>query len=129
MTIRMIWVSVLFFAAGFSSTLCAERADSIQGIDGALIVVLSNGEAATGQVAAELGASGNSLIHVIAGDAQEVAKINSEVARAGLKGIVSVEALGLTPLPYRDDETTCRKERNCHRRQQRHRRGDRVGFG
>ncbi len=72
MTIRMSWVSVLFFVAGFSSTLCAERADSIQGLDGALIVVISNGEAATGQVAAELGASGNSLIHVIAGDAQEV---------------------------------------------------------
>ena len=78
---------------GLSADLYAKTADTVEGLDGALIVVLSNGEKETGKVAAKLGASGNSLIHVIASDVADAARVNADVAKAGLKGIVSVETL------------------------------------
>lgn len=95
-------ILLLTLLLAISSPLYAKSPDVVKGLDGALIVVLSNGEATTGEVVAKLGANGNSLIHVIASDQSEVSKINSAVAKAGLKGLITVQVLGIKKLPYRD---------------------------
>ncbi len=74
----------------------------LDGVDGAVISVLSSGDVNSGRVATELAANGDSVVHVIAGSMEEVAKINQQIDKAGLKGIVTVEDLSLKALPYRD---------------------------
>lgn len=71
-------------------------------LKGGVVVLIAVGDPKAGEVATTLGASGDSLVHVIADSAEEVASINRQVGKAGLKGIVSVEELKLSPLPYRD---------------------------
>ncbi|MHC4503568.1 MAG: outer membrane protein assembly factor BamB family protein, partial [Planctomycetota bacterium] len=49
-----------------------------------------------------LGANGNSLVHAIARDAEELAAFNRAIAEANVKGCVTAEQLPLRTLPYRD---------------------------
>ncbi|MFH1266959.1 MAG: PQQ-binding-like beta-propeller repeat protein, partial [Planctomycetota bacterium] len=67
-----------------------------------MIVVIGCGEAAAPEVAADLGRSGDWLVHAIAGNAQELAQFNKAIAEAEVKGCVSAEELGIAALPYRD---------------------------
>ncbi len=95
-------LSIFLVSAGQSIVHAGETPASLEDLDGGVIVVLANGDAQAGKVATQLGASGNSLVHVLAGSLDETNSINQAVAKAGLKGIVSVEELPLNPLPYRD---------------------------
>ncbi|MFT4690632.1 MAG: outer membrane protein assembly factor BamB [Limisphaerales bacterium] len=67
-----------------------------------VVVLIASGDAKAGEVAGKLAASGDNLVHVLAGSPKEASAIRSQVAKAGLKGIVTVEELPLSPLPYRD---------------------------
>jgi len=91
------------FAAGpiFAATTAEEILNSVEAKSG-LIVVVGCGEAAAPGVAADLGKSGDWLVHAIASSAQELAQFKKAIAEADAKGCVSVEELGLAPLPYRD---------------------------
>lgn len=84
-----------------AATTAKEILDSTEA-NGGLIVVVGCGVAAAPEVAADLGKSGDWLVHAIASDAGEVAKFNDAIAKAEVKGCVSAEELGLDTLPYRD---------------------------
>ena len=92
-----------FLATGplFAATTAENILKAIDGKNG-LIVVIGGGNAEFAKVAAGLGKSGDSLVHAIAGSADELARINKAIAAAGVKGCVSAEELGLGALPYRD---------------------------
>lgn len=92
-------VAVLFSGASLVSGAIADLSE----LDGAVISIISSGDSTAGQLATELGASGNSVVHVIAGSMPEVTKVNQQIDKAGLKGIVTVEELSLKALPYRDN--------------------------
>ncbi|MGB0581509.1 MAG: PQQ-binding-like beta-propeller repeat protein, partial [Limisphaerales bacterium] len=68
-----------------------------------VILLIASGDPNTAKVASALAASGNSLVHIIAGSAREVAALNQQIAKAELKGNISVEELTLASLPFRDD--------------------------
>jgi outer membrane protein assembly factor BamB len=99
-------VSALFACLLLCFSAAVSAADKtsakIADLEGGLIVVLACGDQNAARIATQLGQSGNTLVHVIAGSDAEVRAINREVAKAGLKGIVSVEELKLAKLPYRD---------------------------
>ncbi len=87
------------------SALAATDASKILealGRESGLFVVLGCGGDDTPQLAVDLGKNGNSLVHVIAMDYEELAGVNGAVVDGGVKGSVTVEHLGLAPLPYRD---------------------------
>ena len=94
-------LAILAIGPLFAAKTAEDILKAIEGKD-SLIVVVGSGDAATAEVAAGLGKSGNSLVHVIAGGAEEMARINKAIADAGVKGCVSTEELGLKVLPYRD---------------------------
>ncbi len=97
----LIGFAVVATAPLFAAQTADDILKEIEGKSG-LIVVVGSGDEATGEVAAGLGKSGNSLVHVIAGGAEELARINKAIAGAGVKGCVSAEELGVEALPYRD---------------------------
>ncbi len=65
-------------------------------------MVVGCGDEAAPEVAADLGKSGDWLVHAIAGNSQQLAQFNQAIAEAEVKGCVSAEELGLKALPYRD---------------------------
>ncbi len=102
MIARRLALATLAFCLTLNLPAAEAKPRSFADLKGGLIVLLANGDANAGQVATTLGASGDSVVHVIAGSATEVKAINAQAAKAGLKGIVSVEELKLSSLPYRD---------------------------
>ena len=94
-------ICIVLLTAGNLSA-ASKISQSLGDVDGGLIVVIGCGEAATPEVAAELAAGGNSLVHVIAGSQAEVDAVNKAAVAAGVKGCVTVEQLGVAKLPYRD---------------------------
>ncbi|NQU25483.1 MAG: hypothetical protein HQ567_29720 [Candidatus Nealsonbacteria bacterium] len=90
-------------AAGpvFAATTAEEILNSVESKSG-LVVVVGCGDAAAPALAADLGKSGDWLVHAIAGNAEELAQFNKAIAAAGVQGCVSAEELGLATLPYRD---------------------------
>ena len=94
-------LAVLAAGPVFAATTAQAILKSTGGNNG-LIVVIGSGDAAAAKVAAGLGKSGDSLVHVIAGSAGELARVNKAIAKAGVKGCVSAEELGIKALPYRD---------------------------
>ena len=80
----------------------AQKILDAYGRQSGLFVVVGCGQAGAPQLAVDLGVNGNSLVHVIAGDAKELAAVKAAIAAAGVKGCVTVEQLGMAPLPYRD---------------------------
>ena len=95
----------------FSLTLCLlagiavaeNKPTQLNELRPGVILVIASGDPNTANVANSLAVTGNSLVHIIAGSAKEVASLNQQVAKAGLKGNVSVEELPLSPLPFRDN--------------------------
>jgi len=67
-----------------------------------VVVLIASRDPLAGAVAQKLAASGDSIVHVIVGSREEGDAIKGQMAKAGLKGIVSIEELSLSPLPYRD---------------------------
>ncbi len=102
---RFVFFSLICcaIAAGqLSAATTAEKILDSTEANGGLIVVVGCGDAAAPEVAADLGKSGDWLVHAIAGDAEELAKFNDVIAKAEVKGCVSAEELGLETMPYRD---------------------------
>ncbi|MDP6036895.1 MAG: hypothetical protein QGG55_12660, partial [Verrucomicrobiota bacterium] len=97
----MACLAILAAGPVFAATTAQTILKSAGGNNG-LIVVIGSGDAAAAKVAAGLGKSGDSLVHVIAGSAGELARVNKAIAKAGVKGCVSAEELGIKALPYRD---------------------------
>ncbi len=96
-------LSALCLALALASNLpAATQPLSFKDLNGGLTVVIAAGDSHAGKVAATLAGSGDSVIHVLAGSRDEVDAINREIAAAELKGLVTVEDLKLSPLPYRD---------------------------
>jgi len=75
---------------------------SFSELGGGLIVVLGCGEESAPKVAAELGRSGNTVVHAIASSRDELDAFNRAIVAAEVKGIVTAEGLELAKLPYRD---------------------------
>jgi hypothetical protein len=94
-------LAVLATGSLFAATTTKDILKAIDGNHG-LIVVIGGKNAESAKVAAGLGKSGDSLVHAIAGSADETAQINKAIAATGVKGCVSAEELGLGALPYRD---------------------------
>jgi len=85
-----------------SAATAAKDILAATGRDSGVAVVVGCGDTATPELAADLGRSGNWVVHVIATSEQEVARIKSAVADASVKGFVTAETLGIETLPYRD---------------------------
>ena len=100
----LIIVNIIAVLAGSPTNTLAVREDlrPFTEFDAPLIVVLGCGQKNAPDVAAELGRSGNSVVHAIAGSPQERETFNQAIVTAEVQGCVSVEELELTALPYRD---------------------------
>ena len=98
----MICVNVLLLAALSAGLASAAAPRSFSELDGGVVVILGCGQAKAPQVAVELGKSGNSVVHAVAGSPAELDAFRKAIAGSGLKGIVAAEELGLATLPYRD---------------------------
>ncbi len=55
------------------------------------------------ELATDLAATGRMIVHVLAFDDASASQLRTTVQKQGLDGIVTVEALAIHPLPYRDD--------------------------
>jgi len=97
-----VLVAVIVCGLPAQAASTAERILESFGRETGLFVVVGAGDRYGPRVAAELGENGNSLVHVIASDAGELAAFNKVIAEKKVKGCVSVEHLGLTTRPYRD---------------------------
>ena len=80
----------------------AKTPTSFEELRPGVVTLIASGDPMAGEVAVKLAAGGDSVVHVIVGSRAEGTAITARVAKAGLQGIVSVEELGLSPLPYRD---------------------------
>ena len=94
-------LAVLASGPLFAATTAQEIVNSVECQSG-LIVVVGCGEATAPKVAADLGKSGDWLVHAIAGSARELEQFNKAIAEAEVKGCVSAEQLDVAVLPYRD---------------------------
>ncbi len=72
------------------------------GRESGLFVVVGCGDENAPKVAVALGENGNTLVHAIARDTEELTRFNTAIAAAEVKGCVTAEQLELTALPYRD---------------------------
>lgn len=97
----LVCCAVLITGPLFAATTAEEILNSVEAKSG-LLVVVGCGEPAAPDVAADLGKSGDWLVHAIASNAQKLAQFNRAIAEAEVKGCVSAEELGLEALPYRD---------------------------
>jgi len=84
-----------------AATPAEEILNSVESKSG-VIVVVGCGEEAAPKLTADLGRSGNWVVHAIAGSREELARFNQAIAAGAVKGFVSAEELGLAKLPYRD---------------------------
>jgi len=97
----LTWAAILVAGPLFAASTAETILNSVESESG-LIVVVGCGEPSAPGVAAGLGASGDRLVHAVAGSAQELAGFNKAIAEAEVKGCVSAEELGIAALPYRD---------------------------
>ncbi|MBI1372463.1 MAG: PQQ-binding-like beta-propeller repeat protein [Phycisphaera sp.] len=98
-TVALLTVLLAVAAPMYAAAPVQEISKSIDAEAGLVVVI--GGGADTADIAAGLG-NGDRLVHVIASDYAELKRVNDAVAKANLKGCVTVEVLGLATLPYRD---------------------------
>ena len=95
-------LALILSAGQLHAASTAEKILDSFGRETGLFVVIGAGDKNAPTVAADLGQNGNSLVHVIAADAEQLAAINKVIAEKKVKGCVSAEQLDLAKLPYRD---------------------------
>ena len=101
-------ISIIIFFVNLFCGFCfadtnAERILESFARESGLFVVIGCGDENAPGLAVSLGANGNSLVHAVAHNANELADFNKAIANARVKGCVVAEQLSLTTLPYRDN--------------------------
>ena len=102
--LRYIWSFSLLLTC--CSAMGGESARTVMRLaerDHGLCAIVGAGTAESMELATDLAATGRMIVHVIALDEPSAVQLGDAMQKQGLDGIVTVERLGVQPLPYRDD--------------------------